>query len=99
MQCKGHNGKVRCIDWWDDDMGFTSCAWDGSCYFFDLIKQKEDGSRLLDYDFSKKSVNFTGLCNVPKHPYNAIVVGTDRKIWLAKPNASPEPAVTKKNIS
>ena len=42
MQIKGHNGKIRCIDWWDDDMGFTSCAQDGTCYFFDLIKYRED---------------------------------------------------------
>ena len=46
MQIKGHNGKIRCIDWWDDDMGFTSCAQDGTCYFFDLIKYRDEMNRL-----------------------------------------------------
>ena len=99
MQCKGHNGKVRCIDWWDDDMGFTSTAQDGSCYFFDLLKHKEEGSRDLEYDFQKKSVKFTGMCNIPKLKYNAIVVGNDRKIWLANAANNPEPAITRAQIS
>ena len=47
-------------------MGFTSCAMDGTCYFFDLIKWKEEQNRLQEFDFSKKSVAFTGVCNIPK---------------------------------
>ena len=99
LQCKGHNGKIRCIDWWDDDMGFTSCAMDGSCYFFDLIKQKEDGNRILDYDVSKKNINFMGVCNVPKQYCKSIVVGTDRKIWVTSTDGQHESAPTKHNIS
>ena len=41
-QMKGHNGRIRCIDWWEDDMGFTSCASDGTCYFYDLIKWRDE---------------------------------------------------------
>ena len=37
MLCKGHSNKVRCIDWYEDDMGFTSCGMDGNVFFFDLI--------------------------------------------------------------
>jgi len=36
MTTKGHNAKVRCIDWYEDDMGFTSCGMDGFCFFYDL---------------------------------------------------------------
>lgn len=54
LPCKGHTAKVRCIDWFADDMGFASCAQDGTAYFFDLIKQKEDGVREGDYDFSRR---------------------------------------------
>jgi WD40 repeat protein len=36
MQCKGHNNKVRCIDWYEDDMGFVSCGMDGNAFFYDL---------------------------------------------------------------
>lgn len=41
MQCKGHNNKVRCIDWYEDDMGFTSCGMDNNVFFYDLQLQKE----------------------------------------------------------
>jgi WD40 repeat protein len=41
-QCKGHVNKVRCIDWFENDTGFTSCGIDGNVYFYDLIVQKEN---------------------------------------------------------
>jgi WD40 repeat protein len=65
MMCKGHSQKVRCIDWYDDDMGFASCAQDGTAYFYDLQTQKEQQSRIIDRDFNQKGVRFTGLCNIP----------------------------------
>ena len=52
MQCKGHSNKVRCIDWYEDDMGFSSCGMDGNVYFFDLMMQKEQNSRVSDKDFT-----------------------------------------------
>ena len=36
---------------------------------------------------------------MPKQHANAIVVGNDKKIWLASPNDTVEPATTKYNIS
>lgn len=36
MQCSGHMSKVRGIDWFEDDMGFASCAGDGFVFFYDL---------------------------------------------------------------
>lgn len=29
--------KVACIDWYENDMGFTTCGLDGNIYFFDLF--------------------------------------------------------------
>jgi hypothetical protein len=53
-QCKGHVGKVRSIDWFEDDMGFTSCGTDGNVYYYDLIVQKDTGQRLTERDFNVK---------------------------------------------
>jgi WD40 repeat protein len=36
---KAHIGKVRCVQWLDDDSGFISGGWDGSIYMWKL---KED---------------------------------------------------------
>jgi WD40 repeat protein len=52
LQCKGHQSKVRGIDWFEDDMGFTSCALDGNVYFYDLQQQKESNQRNQDKDFN-----------------------------------------------
>jgi len=43
---------VRGIDWFEDDMGFTSCALDGNVYFYDLQQQKESNQRNQDKDFN-----------------------------------------------
>jgi WD40 repeat protein len=49
--CKAHQQKVRSIDWWEDDMGFTSCGQDGMVFFFDLIIQKETGNRMAEKEY------------------------------------------------
>ena len=36
QQLRGHLNRVRCIDWFEDDSGFASCAQDGTAYCFDL---------------------------------------------------------------
>ena len=89
MQCKGHVNKVRCIDWFDDDMGFTSCGIDGNAYCYDLSKLKEDGgTRNSDHDFNQKGVSFTGLCNIPNKKYEILLVGSDKKIYHIGENKS-----------
>ena len=89
MQCKGHTREVRCIDWFDDDMGFTSCGIDGNAYFYDLVKLKEDGgTRNSDHDFNQKGVQFTGLCNIPNKKYEILLVGSDKKIYHLSENKS-----------
>ena len=89
MQCKGHVNKVRCIDWFDDDMGFTSCGIDGNAYCYDLSKLKEDGgTRNSEHDFNQKGVSFTGLCNIPNKKYEILLVGSDKKIYHIGENKS-----------
>jgi len=56
MITKGHNAKVRCIDWYEDDMGFTSCGMDGFCFFYDLQLLKETANRNSEKDFPQKGV-------------------------------------------
>jgi WD40 repeat protein len=81
MQCKGHVNKVRCIDWYEDDMGFASCGIDGNAYQYELIKMKEEGgTRDNSHDVNIKGVQFTGLCNIPNKKNEILLVGTDRKI-------------------
>jgi WD40 repeat protein len=84
--CKGHNGKVRCIDWFEDDMGFVSCGLDGSVYEYDLIVYKESQTRLADKDFTQKNVWMTSVVNIPGKQYEFFAVGNDRKIWHSKDN-------------
>jgi WD40 repeat protein len=81
MSCKGHNQKVRSIEWYENDMGFTSCGMDGNVFFYDLQKQKEEMTRNSEKDFTQKGVTFTGLTNIPGCEHNALVVGNDRHIW------------------
>lgn len=83
-QCKGHVNKVRCIDWWENDMGFTSCGLDGNVYFYDLIFQKESGQRLSEKDFNQKSVFLTSVVNISGKPFEMFAVGNDKKIWHSK---------------
>jgi hypothetical protein len=65
MQLKGHNNKVRCIDWYEDDTGFSSCGMDGNAFHFDLAFWKTDQKRSEELGINAKGVVFTGLCNIP----------------------------------
>ena len=83
-QCKGHVNKVRCIDWSEDDMSFTSCAMDGNSYHYDLMTYKDIGQRVGDRDFNQKGVMMTSVVNIPGKPGEIFVVGNDRKIWHSR---------------
>ena len=81
--------RVRCVDWFEDDMGFASCGVDGNAYFYDLVKLREDGgTRNSDHDFNQKGVQFTGLCNIPGKKYEILLVGSDKKIYHIGDNKS-----------
>lgn len=77
---------MRGIDWFDDDMGFTSCGIDGNVFFYELQMQKELNTRNSDKDFNVKinANNFTGftdVCNIPGQPYEALTVGGSAQVW------------------
>lgn len=81
MQFGGHVNKVRCIDWFENDMGFTSCGLDGSIYFYDLYAYDRDaGKRNQEKDFGKKETKFTSLVNLPGKNYEVYAVGSDGAI-------------------
>jgi WD40 repeat protein len=90
MQIKGHNLKVRAIEWFPNDEGLCTAAMDGCVYFYDLITHDELASnRNLQHDFHQKGCGFTGMCLMPNQPYSAIAVGSDSNIWYAQPDPSP----------
>lgn len=83
---KNHNGRVRGIDWFEDDMGFTTVGMDGGCYYHDLQEFKQTGGRVQDKDFNIKthSTTFTGfndVANIPGYPYDSICVGGSNFIY------------------
>ena len=81
MQFTGHVQKIRCIAWFDNDMGFTSCGMDGSIYFYDLYAYERDaGKRNQEKDFGKKETRFTSVVNLPGRPYEFVAVGSDKAI-------------------
>ena len=102
MQFTGHVSRVRCIDWFENDLGFTTCGNDGNVYFYDLYKPgqlKDPGKRNTDKDFNKKDVKFSAVCNVPGKSYEIYSVGSDKLISTnitskKGPNTPNELAVT-----
>jgi len=51
FMCKGHQQRVRSINWFDSDMGFVSAGQAGDVYFWDLINAKEN-AKISDKDFT-----------------------------------------------
>lgn len=51
QQCKGHNGKIACIDWFEDDSGFADSCIQGQVSFYDLQLQRAELTRCKDDDF------------------------------------------------
>ncbi len=80
MQCSGHTNRVRSIDWWDNDQGFSSCCLNGAVYFYELYGSLGLGKRNSEKDFMQKEVKLTSVVNVPGAPYEMFTVGSDRKI-------------------
>lgn len=81
-QCKGHQQKVLGIDWYEDDMGFTSCALDGNVFFYDLQLQKEMNTRNNAHDKKSNTLaGFRDVANIPGCPYDALVVGGSNNIY------------------
>jgi len=81
----GHPTAIKEIDWFENDLGFTTCA-NEAVFFWDLynytIEQKpnEDKKRHPDTDFNVKMVAFNSVVNVPGRQYQVYAVGNDKKI-------------------
>jgi hypothetical protein len=76
-------GRVMSIDWFQNDMGFTSCGQDGNIYFYDLYSSTETGERNRAMDQNRRDVKFSSVVNLPdpKKPYNFIAVGSEKIIY------------------
>jgi WD40 repeat protein len=89
MQFTGHVQRIRCIDWFENDLGFTTCCSGGNIYFYDLNQYakmiKEPGKRNNEKDYNKKDIKFNCVVNVPGKPYEILAVSNDRTITSNAP--------------
>ena len=97
MQFVGHNGRIMCIDWFHNDMGFPTCGVDGNIYFYNLYKGNDQGVRDLDRDISFKRAKFTSVVNLPGPPYNILAVGSEKTIYTETESMKVIPRPTPEN--
>lgn len=74
---RGHTGRPRCINWYEDDSGFSSCGLDSNIYQWDLAKYKDKELRDTDYDFNSPGTMFPSL---------ALINGDERKLFASCTN-------------
>ena len=82
MKFHGHVQKVKCISWFENDLGFSTCCLNGNIYFYALYqydKNIKPGQR-IDNDCNKKDVKFTSVANVPGRQYEVLAAGSDHMI-------------------
>ena len=80
MHFTGGVQRIRCIDWFENDLGFTTCEQQGLIQFYDLYPENgQVGGRLQDIEVNKKDVKFTSVVNIPGRPYEALAVGNEYK--------------------
>jgi len=83
---KEHSGKVRCIQWLDDDSGFISGGWDGAVIMWKLHPEAAIGKDGADKEtnpiqrYTLKNVNFSCVANKPDSKSTFYAVGTDKSI-------------------
>ena len=69
------------IDWFANDMGFTTCGLDGNIYFYDLYNPELPSIRNNSKDrIYGRNVQLSSVVNLPGHPYEYIAVGSDKVI-------------------
>jgi WD40 repeat protein len=81
MKFTGHVQKVKCIDWFENDLGFTTCDLSGSIYFYALNQYGSNiaiGQRVSEYN--KKDCKFTSVANVPGKQFEVLAAGSDHMI-------------------
>lgn len=82
---QNHNKSINCIDWYDNDMGFTSCGADGYIYFVDLYTGRLGEKRNMQHSHNEKNAQYLSVANVPGSRYDVLAVGTDRKLTSNRP--------------
>lgn len=98
MNFSGHVSRVMSIDWFANDMGFTSCGQDGNIYFFDLYQPGgEQGKRNLQWDANRRDMKFSSVVNVPNRPYQFIAVGSEKIIFTETKDLKAVPRITADN--
>ena len=70
---KGHNGKVRSVEWSADDSKIVSCGMDGAVYEWDTFTGKRVGESVL------KSCSYTSVAVTPDGK-TTFAVGSDRTL-------------------
>ena len=81
MKFTGHPGRIMCIDWFPNDMGFTTCGQDGNIYFYELYSGQDVGERNRAKDVSSRDIKFTSVVNIPQRPYEFVAVGSEKIIF------------------
>ena len=98
MQFTGHLNKVIAIDWFANDMGFTTCGQDGNIYFYDLYNPiPPAGSRNQPHDVNRRDVKFSSVVNRPGKPYEFIAVGSEKTIFTTSEEIKALPRPTSDN--
>ena len=69
------------IDWFANDMSFTSCGHDGNIYFYDLYTSREIGERNRDNEIPRREVKYSSVVNIPSKDYSFIAVGNEKIIY------------------
>lgn len=69
-----HDGKVRCVSWFEDDSGFVSAGWDGKIYVWNIKNNQKP-----EYFFESKGTNFNWVCKAP-NLQTIYAVGTDKTV-------------------
>ena len=73
-----------CIDWFHNDMGFSTCGQDGMIYFYELHKAEANAPRNdRDHEFSKRDVKFSSIVNlnVTGKKNQFLAVGSEKVIF------------------
>ena len=83
MLFTGHLNRVSSIDWFENDLGFTTCGQDGNIYFYDDLYQigEKSGLRNMNMDKNRKDVRFSCVVNIPGKPYQFLAVGNEQTIY------------------
>ena len=74
MTFQGHDGKVRCISWFEDDSGFISAGWDGKINVWNIKNNLRP-----EYYFEWKGTNFSWVFKM-QNSQSLYAVGTDKAI-------------------